>query len=137
MKLCIVSSSFYPEITKMLVKGAGAKLKKHKIYNYKVIEVSGTYEIPVVISVYAHKFDAFIALGCVIKGKTPHFEFLCNSVFSTLQNLSIKLKKPISNAILTCNNKKQALERADPLKKNKGGDAAEAVISVLNSINGK
>ena len=137
MKFCIITSNFYPKITKMLLEGAKTKLRKSKINNFKVIEVPGTYEIPVAVSMLANKYDAFVVLGCVIKGKTPHFDFLCSSVFNALQNLSVTLKKPIGNAILTCNNRKQALKRADPHKRNKGGDAAEAAISVLNSVNGQ
>ena len=119
----------------MLVNGAVKILKENKIYDFRVINVPGTYEIPVVISNFVNKYDGFIVLGCIIKGKTPHFDFLCSSVFNALTNLSISSKTPIGNGILTCNNKKQAIKRADPKKNDKGGNAAKAVISVLNSIN--
>ena len=131
MKVCIIVSQFYPKISKMLVNGALNKLRKNNIKDYKIIEVSGTLEIPVIVSALINKYEAFIVLGCVIKGKTPHFNYLCNSVFNSLMDLSTKHKKPIGNAILTCNNKKQAVERADPKKIDKGGNAAEAMISVL------
>ncbi len=131
MKVCIIVSQFYPKISKMLVNGALNKLRKNNIKDYKIIEVSGTLEIPVIVSALINKYEAFIVLGCVIKGKTPHFNYLCNSVFNSLMDLSTKHKKPIGNAILTCNNKKQAIERADPKKIDKGGNAAEAMISVL------
>ena len=134
MKVCIVVSQFYPKISKMLINGALKKLRKNNIKKYKVIEVSGTLEIPVIVSALINKYKGFIVLGCVIKGKTPHFNYLCNSVFNSLMKLSIKYKKPIGNAILTCNNKKQAIERADPKKIDKGGNAAEAMISVLKII---
>ena len=134
MKVCIVVSNFYPKISKLLIKGAVSKLKKNKISNYQIISVSGTFEIPVVVSNLIDQYDAFIALGCVIKGQTPHFHYLCSSVINALTDLCIKSKKPIGNGILTCNNKKQAIRRADPNKKNKGGDAAAAVISVFNII---
>ena len=132
MKICIVVSNFYPKISEMLIKGALNKLKEKKISNFNFINVPGTYEIPVLVSKLINKYDGFIVLGCVIKGKTPHFHYLCSSVFQSLTNLSIKNKKPIGNGILTCNNKKQAIERADPKKKNKGGDATQAVITLLN-----
>ena len=131
MKVCIIVSQFYPKISKMLVNGALNKLRKNNIKDYKIIEVSGTLEIPVIVSALINKYEAFIVLGCVIKGKTPHFNYLCNSVFNSLMDLSTKHKKPIGNAILTCNNKKQAIERAEPKKIDKGGNAAEAMISVL------
>ena len=134
MKVCIIVSNFYPKISKLLIKGAVSKLEKNKISNYQIISVSGTFEIPVVVSNLIDQYDAFIALGCVIKGQTSHFHYLCSTVINALTNLSIKTKKPIGNGILTCNNKKQAIRRADPNKKNKGGDAAAAVISVFNII---
>mgnify|MGYP001215432814 CR=1 FL=1 len=82
-----------------------------------------------------NKYDAFIALGCVIKGKTSHYHYLCSSVINALTDISVKSKKPIGNGILTCDNIKQALVRAHPNKKNKGGEATEAVITLYNIIN--
>ena len=134
MKICIVVSNFYPKISQMLVNGAIKQLKKRKIYNFEIISVPGTYEIPLVVSNFINKFDGFIVLGCVIRGKTPHFDYLCSSVFNGLIKLSVKYKIPIGNAILTCNNKKQALKRADPNKIDKGGNAANTLISVYNII---
>ena len=134
MKICIVASNFYPKISKLLINGAVLKLKKEKISNFQIITVPGTFEIPVVVSNLIDKYDAFVALGCVIKGQTSHFHYLCSSVINALTNLSIQSKKPIGNGILTCNNKKQAVKRADPSKKDKGGDAANAAISVFNII---
>ena len=134
MKICIILSNFYPKISKMLVDGAVSKLKKNKISNFQIITVPGTFEIPVILSNLIDKYDAFIVLGCVIKGETSHYHYLCHSVIYALTDLSIKSKKPIGNGILTCANKKQAIKRADPNKKDKGGYAAEAVISVLNII---
>ena len=109
-------------------------MKKHKINKYKLIKVPGTFEIPIIISSLINKYDGFIVLGCVIKGKTPHFDYLCNSVFKSISKLSVKYKKPLGNGILTCINKKQAIERANFQKKDKGGSAAEAMISVLKII---
>jgi len=134
MRVCIVVSNFYPKVSKLLINGAVSKLKKNKVFNYKIFTVPGTFEIPVVVSNFIDKYDAFIVLGCVIKGQTSHFHYLCSTVINALTNLSIKSKKPIGNGILTCNNKKQAIKRADPSKNDKGGDAAEAVISVFNII---
>ena len=134
MKVGIIVSNFYPEISKMLIDGAVSKLKKNKISNFKIITVPGTFEIPVVVSNLIKKYDAFIVLGCIIKGQTSHFHYLCTSVINALTNLSVRAKKPIGNGILTCDNKKQAVNRADPKKKDKGGDAAYAAISVLKVI---
>ena len=78
-----------------------------------------------------NSYQAFVALGCVIKGKTPHFNFISKAATNAIMNLSITYKKPIGYGIITCLNKKQALERSNPLKKNKGGEAAIAILSVL------
>ena len=134
MNICIIVSNFYPEISKLLTEGATLKLKKNHISNFKIFKVPGTYEIPVVVSNFLKNYDAFIVLGCIIKGQTSHFDYLCSTIINALTDLSIKSKKPIGNGILTCNNKKQAIVRADPKKKDKGGKAAEAIISVLNII---
>ena len=135
MKICVVVSNFYPKISKLLIAGTVSKLKKNKKFNYKIINVPGTFEIPVVISSLINKYDAFIALGCVMKGKTSHYHYLCSSVINALTDISVKSKKPIGNGILTCNNIKQALVRANPNKKDKGGEAADATISLYNIIN--
>ena len=135
MKICVVVSNFYPKISKLLIAGAVSKLKKNKRSNYKIINVPGTFEIPVVISSLINKYDAFIALGCVIKGKTSHYHYLCSSVINALTDISVKSKKPIGNGILTCDNTKQALVRANPNRKNKGGEATKAVILLYNIIN--
>ena len=133
-KICIIISNYYPKISKELVKSALAKLKKEKFLNIKTVYVPGTFEIPVVLANLIAKYDAFVVLGCVIRGQTKHFDFLCNSVFQSIVRLSIEHKIPISNGILTCENMKQAILRANPKKGNKGGYAAEATVSILKTI---
>ena len=132
MKICIVVSNFYPKISEKLLNGALNLLKKkRRNTNINIIYVQGTFEIPVVVYNLVNKYDGFIVLGCVIKGETPHFDFLCTSIFNTLSFLSVKSKTPIGNGILTCLNKKQAEERANIKRKNKGKDAALATFSLL------
>ena len=126
MKVCIVISNFYPKISKLLIDGTTTKLKKKKI-DFKIVEVPGAFEIPVIISNLVNKYDAFVALGCIIKGKTSHYHYLCSSVINALTRLSIKFKKPIGNGILTCFNLSQAKKRM-----NKGAEASKALISVLS-----
>ena len=129
MKICIISSNFYPKITKMLIDGATKVLNKKKIKSFKIVNVPGTYEIPVVLSNLQNKYDGFIVLGCVIKGETPHFDFISKSVIDGIMNLSIEHKKPIGNGIITCLNRKQAFAR-----QKKGQEAAAALLSVLNQV---
>tara|TARA_B110001452_G_C14972875_1_gene340063 strand:+ start:173 stop:565 length:393 start_codon:yes stop_codon:yes gene_type:complete len=125
-KILIVVANYYPEISVELIKSASQRLKD---YNISKISAPGVYEIPVLISRNINNFDGFVALGCVIKGETPHFELICNSVTNGIINLSINSKKPIGNGILTCFNKDQAMARL-----NKGAEAAEAVKQVLNNV---
>ena len=131
MKICIVIADYYPKISNQLLIGTINVLNKNGIKNFKKIYVSGICEIPVSISRKIHSFDAFIALGCVIKGKTPHFNFISKATINSLMQLSITSKKPIGNGIITCLNKKQAFARANHKKKDKGGEAANAVLKIL------
>jgi len=132
--VCLVVASYYKKISNNLYKGAIFELNKNKIFKYKhdKIIVPGVFEIPTVISKLIKKYDAFIALGCVIKGKTPHFDFISRASMNGIMKLSVEYKKPITNGIITCLNKVQALERADPNKKNKGREAAKALMQIIN-----
>jgi len=123
-KILIVVASYYENIASSLLKSAKDKIKNKCIIN--VIRVPGAFEIPVTIAKNIKKFNGFVALGCVIKGKTPHFDFISKSTTDALMTLSITSKKPVGNGVITCLNKKQALKRG-----NKGSEAAEAVLSVL------
>tara|TARA_B100001123_G_C15106457_1_gene945670 strand:- start:457 stop:876 length:420 start_codon:yes stop_codon:yes gene_type:complete len=134
MKICIVIANYYPDISKALFKGATNVLKYHKIKNYKNIIAPGIFELPTIISRNISSYDAFIALGCVIKGKTPHFDFISRASIEGIMQLSINHKKPIGNGIITCLNKKQALDRSNPHKKDKGGEAAKAALSILGIL---
>ena len=131
-KICIVLANYYPRISNDLLRGALKELNKKRIKNVKKIIVPGVFEIPFVISKNINKYDGFIALGCVIKGQTPHFELISASTINAIMNLSTNHKIPIGNGIITSLNKKQAIVRSNPIKKNKGGEAAKALISLLN-----
>ena len=134
-KILIVVANYYPSISMDLYKGSTLELEKNNLrwdINFWRNQVSGVFEIPYLISCKIKDYTAFIALGCVIKGQTPHFDFISKAVMNGIMNLSITHKKPIGNGIITCLNEKQALERADPKKKDKGGEAARAVLKALN-----
>jgi 6,7-dimethyl-8-ribityllumazine synthase len=124
-KLLIINADYYKEISYGLLKSA-KKLLPSNFY-IKEIKVPGVFEIPVTISRNLKKFDGFIALGCVIKGQTPHFDFISQASTEAIMKLSVDSKKPIGNGILTCLNMKQAIAR-----KKKGAEAVEAVLSVLS-----
>tara|TARA_Y100000815_G_scaffold132112_1_gene119279 strand:+ start:1164 stop:1565 length:402 start_codon:yes stop_codon:yes gene_type:complete len=129
--ILIITANFYEDISSDLSAGAIAEVKAKA--KFKKIVVPGVFEIPVIIARNIKKYDAFIALGCVIKGKTPHFKIISKSVINAIMNLSVYYKKPIGNGIITCFNKKQAIERSRS-KKNKGREAAKAVLSVLKNF---
>ena len=129
--ILIITANFYEDISSDLSAGAIVEVKAKA--KFKKIVVPGVFEIPVIIAKNIKKYDAFIALGCVIKGKTPHFKIISKSVINAIMNLSVYYKKPIGNGIITCFNKKQALERSRS-KKNKGREAAKAVLSVLKNF---
>ena len=137
MKICIIIANYYPKISDELLAGATNVLEKNGFKNSKKIFTPGIFEIPVLISKHINSYDAFVALGCVIKGKTPHFNFISRTTINSIMMLSVHHKKPIGNGIITCLNKKQALERSNPKKKNKGGEAARAALSVLGILNAK
>jgi len=124
-KILIISANYYEDISLGLLKNAKNLLPKNS--KIKVLYVPGVFEIPVTISKNLKKFDAFIALGCVIKGQTPHFDFISKASTDALMKLSIDSKKPIGNGIITCLNMKQAKAR-----KKKGAEAANAVLSILS-----
>ena len=124
-KILIVVATYYENIARSLLKSAKNKIKNK--CSIKVINVPGAFEIPVTISKNLNKFNGFIALGCVIKGQTPHFDFISKATTDSLMTLSITSKKPIGNGVITCLNKKQAIARG-----RKGTEAAKAVLSVLS-----
>ena len=124
-KILLVVANYYKDISSGLIKSAKVKFTKDYLLDFK--KVPGVFEIPIVIAKNIKKYDGFLALGCVIKGQTPHFDFISQATTDAIMNLSINSKKPIGNGVITCLNMKQAKDR-----KRKGSEAAEAVISVLN-----
>ena len=135
-KICLVLADYYPDITNMLMEGSTREILNAKSKNilkigHDPIHVPGVFEIPVTIAKLINKYDAFVALGCVIKGETAHFDLISKAVVNGIMDLSVKSKKPIGNGIITCLNMKQAIERANPDKKNKGGEAVQAVLATL------
>ena len=124
-RILIVTADYYKEISLGLLNSTKKNLPK--TFKIKIIKVPGVFEIPITLSKYLKKFDAFIALGCVIKGQTPHFDFISQSSINAIMDLAINSKKPIGNGILTCLNMKQAKAR-----KKKGAEAARAIVSVLS-----
>ena len=125
-KYLIVIADYYKDISEGLLKSALKLIPKSNLI--RIVYVPGVFEIPVTISRNISKYNGFIALGCVIKGQTPHFDFISQSATDAIMKLSISSKKPIGNGIITCLNKKQAIARGK-----KGLEASEAVKVVLTN----
>ena len=141
-KILVVSANYYRDISTRLEAATETAFTKIGI-KYKKIEVAGVFEIPVVIAKNINKYDGFITLGCVIKGETPHFDFISKTTFDAIMKLSVDHKKPIGNGIITALNIDQAGFRSSSEdlpkgskfnKPNKGSEAARAVLSVLGIL---
>jgi len=136
-KILVVTAMFYEKIGGDLFHYASKTLEDPNTTkdgwvgaDVYPVDVPGVFEIPVMISRHIHNFDGAIALGCVIKGETPHFEFISKASIDAIMKLSIEHKKPIGNGIITCLNQNQASARSQT----KGQEAANAVIRVLKQI---
>lgn len=129
LKICLVCAPYYKDVTNNLIRGALSVLKNVNV-DTKIIEVSGALEIPTAIKLLEDDFDGFIAVGCVIRGGTTHYEIVSNESSRGITNLGLE-KICVANCILTVENMEQAKERADPSKFDKGGEACIALMSIL------
>ena len=124
-RILIVISSYYESISEGLLNSAKEILQEP----FDLISVPGVFEIPVIIAKNIQNYDGFIALGCVIKGETPHYNFISKAAIDGIMKLSVENKKPIGNGIITCLSQEQAEAR-----KKKGREAAIALMSVLDTL---
>jgi 6,7-dimethyl-8-ribityllumazine synthase len=130
--ILIVVSPYYKEISGLMLKGAQETLRAQSV-DFEMIEAFGALEIPVTIKMAyeSGRYDGFIAIGCVLRGETSHYDIVCNESAAGLSRLALDHGLAIGNAILTCETEEQAWERASPDKMNKGKDAALAVLGVI------
>lgn len=133
-KVLIVSARFYDDIADEMEAGAQAVLAAAGC-EVEVMRVPGAFEIPAAISMgcEAEKYDAFVALGCVIRGETTHYDYVCTESARGINDIAMALVVPIGYGILTVENEQQAWERADRSKGNKGGAAAQAALMMLEN----
>ena len=117
-----------------MISSAEIELKKNNC-TYRVFQVQGALEVPTLISIKLkkEKYDGALALGCIVKGQTSHNEVIANTITNNLLNISIINLKPVGNAVLSCNNLKQAMARTKG-SKNRAAEAVNAIISVLDNI---
>ena len=134
-KLLLVVADFYEHIAEMLLQGAISACEKAGA-EYEVVKVAGALEIPPAIAIISQRniYDGYVALGCVIRGETSHYDTVCNESARGLMELGIKQHLAIGNGILTVENEQQALVRADIAQKNKGGGAVEACLGLINLL---
>lgn len=133
LKFLIIESPYYTQICDALIEGATAYLNEQSA-SFERIKVPGALEIPLAIKI-AHEsvkvnYDGYIALGCVIRGETSHYDIVCNESAAGLTRLALDHNLAIGNGILTCDTMEQALVRALPDQKNKGKDAAQAALAL-------
>jgi 6,7-dimethyl-8-ribityllumazine synthase len=129
-KVLIVEARYYEDISDALLAGAEAALTRAGLA-YERCGVPGALEIPGAIALAEGRFDGFVALGCVIRGETTHYDIVSNESARGIMDLTLRNRLAIGNGILTCENEEQAWERAKPDKLNKGGGAAEACIAMM------
>ncbi|MEM9667669.1 MAG: 6,7-dimethyl-8-ribityllumazine synthase [Pseudomonadota bacterium] len=131
-RVMIATSRYYEHITQELEAGANEVLKAAEAV-VETIEVPGALEVPGIIAMAADsaKYDGYIALGCVIRGETSHYDYVCGESARGLMDLTIQRRLAIGNGILTVENEEQGMARADRKRKNKGADAANACLAML------
>ena len=134
--ILILEARFYTRVSDLLLEGAKSTLEKFKA-THEIITVPGALEIPSALQFAAQKrterpFDAFVALGCVIRGETSHYDIVSNESARGLMDVALKLDLAVGNGILTVDTEAQALERADKSRLDKGGGAVFAALSIFH-----
>ena len=137
-KFCIIVSRFNDFICSKLLAGAVDELKRHGVNsdNIDIVKVPGAFEIPVIALKCAKtkKYDAVITLGAVIKGSTPHFDYVSAEVSKGVASVSLQTEVPVIFGVLTTDSIEQAIERAGTKAGNKGADAAKTAIEMANLV---
>lgn len=138
MKIAIVATQWYDTILDQLLAGAVRTLRECGMLdgNLTVVRVPGAFELPLALDQLAEtrRYHALIALGCVIRGGTPHFEFVCTECARGVQEVSLKRGLPVAFGVLTCDSMAQAEERAEPGENNKGREAALAAVRMVSLL---
>ncbi|MEE3850427.1 6,7-dimethyl-8-ribityllumazine synthase [Gordonia sp. LSe1-13] len=132
LRLAIVSSQWHETICTALLDGALRVAAEHRVADPTVVRVAGAIELPVIVQALARTHDAVVALGVVIKGETPHFEYVCDAVTAGLTRVSLDESTPVGNGVLTTLTEEQALARAG-LPESKEDKGAQATSAALDS----
>lgn len=132
----IITANFYQDMAETLVNAAIKEIKKASL-RYEVVEVPGVFELPAAISMAmrSQRFSCYVALGCVIRGETTHYDYVCTESARGLNELAYRCHLPIGYGVITAETKEQALHRADSNGKNVGGRAALAALAMRHINN--
>ena len=135
LRIAVVTSKFNQEVTEKLEAGALEYLKKIGLKNISHVRVPGAFEIPMAVQAFLEAdFDGVVALGAVIRGETSHYDYVCNAVERGCSELQLKFHKPVGFGVLTTDTEEQAMARAGGAHGNKGKEAAEVVVEMVNLI---
>lgn len=129
-RILIVESRYYAEIADALIAGAEREIGRNGAVSERIV-VPGAFEIPGAIALAAGRYDGFVALGCVIRGETTHYDYVCGESARGLMDLSVQRRLAIGYGVLTVENEEQAWARARRNEQDKGGDVAYACISMI------
>jgi len=138
LRVAIVAASWHATVMDGLIEGAQRGLADAGVRTVELVRVPGAFELPVACSVLVASYDAVVALGVVIRGGTPHFDYICQAVAIGLTDVSVQAGVPVGFGVLTCDNDQQALDRAglEGSSEDKGHEAATAAVAPVVSLRG-
>jgi 6,7-dimethyl-8-ribityllumazine synthase len=138
LRVAVVAASWHERIMDGLLDGASRALAEAGVEDVDVVRVPGTFELSVACSALAERYDALVALGVVIRGGTPHFEYVCQAATMGITEVSVRAGVPIGFGVLTCDNEQQALDRAGlpGSDEDKGHEAASAAVATVAALRG-
>ncbi len=136
IRVAIVASSWHQRVMDGLVAGAQRALADAGVVDAPLVRVPGSFELPVACATLADKYDALVALGVVIRGGTPHFEYVCEAATMGLTEVSVRTRTPVGFGVLTCDDEQQALDRAglEGSKEDKGYEAVVAALATVRAL---
>jgi len=136
MRVVVIAASWHEQVMDGLIAGARRALVEAGVADPTLVRVPGTFELPVAAARIAPHVDAVVALGVVIRGGTPHFEYVCNAATNGLTEVAVRTGVPVGFGVLTCDNEEQALDRAGlpHSSEDKGYEAAQAALVTADTL---
>lgn len=136
LRVAVVAASWHTEVMDGLLAGTQRALADHQVADVAIVRVPGCFELPVAAAELAPTYDAVVALGVVVRGGTPHFDYVCNAATDGLTKVSVEARTPVGFGVLTCDTDEQALERAglEGSKEDKGYEATAAALATARTL---